>query len=81
MIEELGLMSIDEHPIKDAIVTFVSFSLFGLMPCIFIYLTKNSNTIHCRNYSIIRRKSVCNFNSFNRIFFIHTWCCKINVFL
>lgn len=39
MIEELGLMSIDEHPIKDAIVTFISFSLFGLMPCIFIYLT------------------------------------------
>ena len=33
MIEELGLMSIDEHPIKDAIVTFISFSLFGLMPC------------------------------------------------
>jgi hypothetical protein len=33
MIEELGLMSIDEHPIKDAIVTFISFGLFGLMPC------------------------------------------------
>lgn len=33
MIEELGLMGIDEHPIKDAIVTFFSFGLFGLMPC------------------------------------------------
>ncbi|CAD8149149.1 unnamed protein product [Paramecium octaurelia] len=32
MVEELGLMSIDEHPIKDAIVTFFSFGLFGLMP-------------------------------------------------
>jgi hypothetical protein len=42
MIEELGLMSIDEHPIKDAIVTFISFGLFGLMPCITFYCWCNS---------------------------------------
>lgn len=39
MVEELGLMSVDEHPIKDAIVTFFSFGLFGLMPCkLLIYI-------------------------------------------
>lgn len=38
MIEELGLMSVDENPIKDAIVTFFSFAIFGLMPCKLIIL-------------------------------------------
>lgn len=40
MVEELGLMSVDEHPIKDAIVTFFSFGLFGLMPCNLFFIYK-----------------------------------------
>lgn len=35
MIEELGLMHIDDNPFKDAIVTFFAFTFFGLMPCNF----------------------------------------------
>ena len=34
MVEELGLMSVDENPVKDALVTFVSFLFFGIMPSI-----------------------------------------------
>ena len=32
MVEELGIMGINDHPEKDAIVTFFAFTLFGLMP-------------------------------------------------
>lgn len=32
MIEELGLMPGDDNPLVDALVTFFSFGLFGLMP-------------------------------------------------
>jgi len=45
MVEELGLMSVDENPIKDALVTFISFLFFGVMPSISLQLF--SNSIHC----------------------------------
>jgi len=32
MIEELGLVESDENPIKNAIVTFLSFVFFGVIP-------------------------------------------------
>ena len=32
MVEELGLSPGDENPIKNALVTFFSFGLFGLIP-------------------------------------------------
>lgn len=32
MVEELGLLPIDEDPIKNAIVTFTAFVSFGLIP-------------------------------------------------
>jgi VIT1/CCC1 family predicted Fe2+/Mn2+ transporter len=32
MIEELGLIESDENPIKNAVVTFLSFILFGVIP-------------------------------------------------
>jgi VIT1/CCC1 family predicted Fe2+/Mn2+ transporter len=32
MIEELGLVESDENPIKNAIVTFLSFIFFGVIP-------------------------------------------------
>jgi VIT1/CCC1 family predicted Fe2+/Mn2+ transporter len=32
MVEELGLIEETESPIKNAIVTFVSFAIFGFMP-------------------------------------------------
>lgn len=32
MVEELGLIPDDENPIKNAIVTFLSFCFFGLIP-------------------------------------------------
>ncbi len=34
MAEELGLIPSDENPFKNAIVTFLSFGLFGLVPLI-----------------------------------------------
>jgi VIT1/CCC1 family predicted Fe2+/Mn2+ transporter len=33
MIEELGLTADNGNPVKDAIVTFFAFILFGLVPC------------------------------------------------
>lgn len=35
MIEELGLFGSSDNPIKDALVTFFSFVLFGLVPSIY----------------------------------------------
>jgi VIT1/CCC1 family predicted Fe2+/Mn2+ transporter len=32
MVEELGIMSSDESPVKNALVTFCSFSFFGFLP-------------------------------------------------
>lgn len=32
MVEELGLIETDESPIKNAIVTFISFVCFGVIP-------------------------------------------------
>jgi VIT1/CCC1 family predicted Fe2+/Mn2+ transporter len=32
MAEELGLLSSDENPVKNAIVTFISFVIFGIVP-------------------------------------------------
>lgn len=34
MVEELGLMPSEENPVKNAIVTFIAFALFGLVPLI-----------------------------------------------
>ena len=35
MIEELGMLpEDDENPVKNAIVTFISFAFFGLVPII-----------------------------------------------
>jgi hypothetical protein len=33
MVEELGLSSEDENPIKNGLVTFLAFVLFGIVPC------------------------------------------------
>jgi hypothetical protein len=33
MTEELGMGAPDEHPFKNALVTFISFLLFGLVSC------------------------------------------------
>lgn len=32
MVEELGIMESDESPLKNAVVTFLSFALFGIIP-------------------------------------------------
>jgi len=32
MVEELGLLPNEDNPIKNALVTFISFVAFGLMP-------------------------------------------------
>ena len=45
MVEELGLIPDDESPVKNAIVTFISFALFGIIPLVaFIYgeIVKNN---------------------------------------
>lgn len=34
MVEELGLLPNEENPMKNALVTFISFVVFGLMPII-----------------------------------------------
>jgi VIT1/CCC1 family predicted Fe2+/Mn2+ transporter len=39
MIEELGLIENDESPIKNALVTFFSFVIFGFIPVITYYIT------------------------------------------
>ena len=45
MAEELGLMGGDENPKTNALVTFLSFVLFGVVPC------KSSNIIECYHIS------------------------------
>jgi VIT1/CCC1 family predicted Fe2+/Mn2+ transporter len=43
MVEELGIMHSDEDPVKNALVTFFSFLIFGFMPVLpylVAYLTK-----------------------------------------
>ena len=46
MLEELELGGDEESPIKNALVTFFAFELFGLVPCNFIFLI-DSNSIYC----------------------------------
>ena len=50
MLEELELGGDEESPIKNALVTFLSFELFGLVPCNFLFFNiyNNSNPIHSR---------------------------------
>lgn len=34
MVEELGLLPVDENPVYNALVTFLAFALFGVVPII-----------------------------------------------
>ena len=51
MVEELGILHTDEDPVKNAVVTFFSFLIFGFMPVlpyVIAYLAHkkdNSNNI------------------------------------
>ena len=40
MSEELGLIAVDESPAKNAIVTFFSFILFGIIPLLPLIIAK-----------------------------------------
>jgi len=44
MVEELGLLPSDESPIKNGLVTFISFFLFGLVPLIPFIVGRIANT-------------------------------------
>ena len=43
MVEELGLGSVDENPVKNALVTFAAFVLFGIVPSIYYLFIKYKN--------------------------------------
>ncbi len=46
MVEELGILHSDDDPVKNAIVTFISFVLFGFMPVspyLVVYLAGKDN--------------------------------------
>jgi hypothetical protein len=70
MLEELGLLGVSENPVKDAIVTFISFMLFGSvarkhLAYIYIYI---SHSFYCgRDSSLIRRSFRCLYSYDRRI--------------
>lgn len=43
MTEELGLIETDESPVKNALVTFMAFILFGLIPLLPFIVAKIAN--------------------------------------
>jgi hypothetical protein len=81
MIEELGLGAGDDSPFKNALVTFFSFLLFGLMPCIIkiIYLFNFSTTIYCWSCSTYRLRTFRCIHYNDCSFYVPSWSWKINI--
>jgi len=40
MVEELGIIESDESPLKNAVVTFISFAFFGFLPLLAFVLSR-----------------------------------------
>ena len=82
MVEELGIMGINDHPEKDAIVTFFAFTLFGLMPSkfnnIILYYSPSLYRWLCCRF---KGKFICCIYCYDWRIFIHSRCFKGSIFL
>jgi len=73
MAEELGLSTGDENPAKNAAITFISFMLFGFLPCK-LYKPIISDSLY-RCFDIrTQRIVVPNIYHTYRGFSFYTWC-------